>query len=68
MKTNEINNPKHYTFGTIEPIQVIEDWNLSFNLGNVIKYVARSEHKGQRQMDLEKAVFYLQRELKNIKN
>ncbi|WP_207654227.1 DUF3310 domain-containing protein [Clostridium sporogenes] len=41
----------------------MEDWNLNFNLGNAIKYIARAEHKGNKKEDLEKAVWYLEREI-----
>lgn len=57
------NHPKHYNHGSIEAITVIEDWNLGFNLGNCVKYVARADHKGNAIEDLEKALWYLQREL-----
>lgn len=58
---DDINYPKHYTFASIEPINVIEDWELGFHLGNVVKYIARAEHKGSRLKDLKKAMFYLKR-------
>lgn len=58
-----VNHPKHYNSGKIETIDVIEDWNLNFNLGNAIKYIARAEHKGNKKEDLEKAVWYLEREI-----
>ena len=63
-----VNHPKHYNMGKYEVIDVIEDFGLNFNLGNVIKYIARAEHKGNRQQDLEKALFYLERELGGRKN
>ena len=63
-----VNHPKHYNMGKYEVIDVIEDFGLNFNLGNVIKYIARAEHKGNRQQDLEKALFYLERELGGKKN
>jgi hypothetical protein len=56
-----INHPAHYTHSAIEPIDVIEEWGLGFHLGNVIKYVARADHKGTRLADLEKARWYLER-------
>lgn len=56
-----INQPPHYTFGKIEVISVIEDWGLSFHLAQVVKYVARSKHKGNELEDLRKAQFYLNR-------
>jgi hypothetical protein len=62
MKEDKINKPKHYAYN-IEPLDVIEDWNLNFCLGNVIKYIARADRKGNRLEDLQKAEFYIQREL-----
>src|SRR5690349_14573923 len=41
-----INHPPHYTMGKYEVWEVIEDWNLDYHLGNIVKYVARSPHKG----------------------
>ncbi len=61
---DNINRPKHYNQGKIEPIEVIEDWELGYHLGNVIKYIARAKHKGQYREDLEKAKWYIERELK----
>jgi hypothetical protein len=61
-----VDHPSHYTFGTIEVIQVIEDWKLDFHEGNVVKYVARSKHKGNRLEDLKKAQWYLNRLIDNL--
>ena len=66
-----INHPQHYTLGKIEVIDFIEDKGLNFNLGNVVKYVARAGHKkssGKSQEDkaledLQKAQWYLNREI-----
>lgn len=60
-----INHPDHYNKGDIEVIDVIEDWNLGFHLGNAIKYIARAEHKDNTKQDLEKAKWYLQRYIDN---
>lgn len=57
---------EHYAAMSLEPIDVIEAWGLGFNLGNVVKYIARP--KGQTVADLEKAVWYLQRELDRRRN
>lgn len=63
-----VNKPKHYNVG-LEPIEAIESWKLGYNLGNVIKYVARADHKGKRLEDLKKARWYLDREInKNESN
>ena len=53
----------HYKKGSIEPIKVIRDWKLGFNLGNVVKYIGRAEHKGNKLGDLKKALWYLQDEI-----
>jgi len=63
----KVNHPKHYNHGKFEVIDVIEDWDLGFNLGNTIKYIARSEYKGEKKQDLEKALWYLKRELDKLK-
>ena len=62
----EVNHPYHYTRGGIETIDFIEAKDLSYNLGNVVKYVSRSEFKGTRLKDLEKAKWYLNREIEAV--
>ena len=62
------NVPKHYQNGKIyDLIDVIEDFKLNFNRGNVLKYVCRAGKKENEVEDLEKAIDYLQRELKYVK-
>lgn len=58
-----INNPGHYTWlpNGVEVIQITE--HMSFCLGNVVKYVVRADHKGRPLEDLEKAAWYLNREI-----
>lgn len=58
-------NPAHYDFA-IEPIDAIESWGLGFCLGNVVKYVARADRKNGLE-DLEKAAWYLSREIERRK-
>ena len=52
--------------GNIEPIDAIEDWDLGFNLGNAVKYIARHKHKGKPLEDLKKALWYLSREIERL--
>tara|TARA_B100000900_G_scaffold270999_1_gene231449 strand:+ start:86 stop:316 length:231 start_codon:yes stop_codon:yes gene_type:complete len=59
--SSSVNHPKHYNSGTIEVIDAIEDWEMGFCDGNVIKYVARHKHKGKPIEDLKKAKWYLER-------
>jgi len=63
---DNINHPPHYTFGKIEPLDIIEDWKLNYHLGNALKYIARAGRKDpdKKVEDLKKAVFYLEREIK----
>lgn len=66
-----VNHPNHYTTGSIEVIDFIEDKELNFNLGNVVKYVARAGRKKSsgKSMetkaleDLKKAKWYIEREI-----
>lgn len=58
-----IDHPSHYQGKKFEVIDIIEDFNLNFNLGNAIKYILRSEKKSNRAEDLKKAMWYLRREL-----
>jgi hypothetical protein len=61
-------NPSHYRAGaTYETIRVIEAWQLNYNLGNCIKYISRHDRKGSPILDLEKARWYLDREISNLK-
>ncbi len=62
-----VNHPPHYNSGKFEVIDVIEDWNLGFCLGNAVKYIARADHKGKALEDLEKARWYLDREIQTRK-
>ena len=59
---DSITHPSHYNRGRIEVIDFINDQQLNFNLGNVIKYVCREADKGGTE-DLKKAVQYLEFEI-----
>lgn len=63
IKSDPVNNPAHYTTGGIETIDFIEAKQLNYNLGNVVKYITRADHKGNRLQDLQKAKWYLEREI-----
>lgn len=58
---DNVNSPSHYRWLPVEVIEVTE--HLNFCLGNVIKYVLRADHKGKPVEDLEKARWYLDREI-----
>ena len=61
-----VNHPSHYNAGNIEVIDAIEDWGLDFNAGNVVKYVARHQHKANAIEDLKKARWYLDRIIERL--
>lgn len=66
---SSVNHPAHYRKDSgFEAIDVIEAWNLGFNLGNVVKYVSRAGKKAPSLMieDLEKSKWYLEREIAKL--
>lgn len=65
-----INHPDHYLQSTgFEVIDVIEAWDLNFCLGNAVKYIARAGLKdpNKKKQDLEKAIWYIERTISNLK-
>lgn len=65
---DEVNHPAHYTShpSGIEAIQVTE--HMNFCLGNAIKYIWRAGLKADNAVtDLEKAAWYIQREIERLK-
>jgi hypothetical protein len=72
MDNEMINNPIHYggKENVYETIKVIDNWGLDFLLGNVIKYISRAGKKDptKKLEDLKKALFYLERKIKNLEN
>lgn len=66
-----INHPQHYGGGDnpYEAIKVIEAWELDFKLGNTVKYISRAGKKNPEKEleDLEKAAWYLNRKIEQLK-
>jgi hypothetical protein len=62
-----VNHPAHYKTGGIETIDFIEAKGLNYHLGNVVKYITRADHKGDRMENLLKAQWYLNREINRAK-
>jgi hypothetical protein len=69
-ENNLVVHPTHYggKDNPYEAIKVIEAWEVGFNLGNTLKYISRAGKKDNLIQDLEKALFYLDREIQNRKN
>ena len=63
-KPDMVNNPPHYTKhpSGVECIEITR--HMSFNIGNAFKYVWRADEKGSDIQDLQKAIWYLEDELK----
>ena len=63
-----VNHPKHYTDhpSGVECIQITE--HMNFCLGNAVKYIWRADLKQDAEEDIEKAIWYLQRELEKRRN
>ena len=60
-----VDHPGYYRADTgHEAIDVIEAWGLGFCLGNAVKYIARAGMKGDAVEDLQKARWYLDREIR----
>lgn len=66
LKKNLVDHPAHYNTGKIEVIDFLEDQKLGFHEGNAVKYICRAQYKGNEIQDLKKALWYLDRKIKNL--
>jgi len=60
-----VDHPPHYQANGVEAIDVIDAFELGFNLGNAVKYLLRADRKGSALTDLKKAAWYIGREIAN---
>ena len=62
-----MDNPSHYTRGSIEVWDFIRDQGLNYFRGNAIKYICRAGFKSPHTEieDLKKAIHYLENELQH---
>ena len=61
-------NSLHYeATGEYDLIDIISDYNLNFNRGNVLKYIIRAGKKDDELQDLHKALDYIQREIQYVR-
>ena len=64
IRDDVVNNPKHYTVGGYEAIDVMkaklspDEWRGACK-ANVLKYLMRANYKGHHDQDCEKALFYM---------
>lgn len=70
-KKEAVNHPDHYggKDNPYEAIKVIEAWKLGFNLGSALRYICRAGKKDKEKEieDLEKAKWYINREIQKLK-
>ena len=66
-KKEAVDHPDHYNEhpSGVECIDIVE--HMTFNLGNAMKYIWRADHKENTDEDLEKARWYIERELQRRK-
>ena len=68
---SNIDHPSYYgSDTTYETIKVIEAWQLDFCLGNAVKYISRAGKKDPNKEieDLQKAMWYIQRRIGQLKD
>lgn len=65
--SDPVSHPPHYTGhpSGVECIQITE--HMNFCRGNAVKYIWRAGEKGNEVQDLEKAKWYIQREIDRLK-
>ena len=64
----KINHPEHYKGNKYEAIDIIDDYQLGFNLGNAVKYILRCGKKDDAIEDLRKAKWYIGHEICKLMN
>lgn len=64
-----VNHPSHYQGNKTEVIDIIDDYELDFCLGNAIKYILRCGKKFENKQveDLKKAIWYIEHKIKKLK-
>lgn len=67
--SDAVHHPSYYNTGKIEVIDAIYDWNLDFDLGNAVKYIARAGKKDSEKyiQDLQKAIWYIRHKIELLK-
>lgn len=62
MGKETVDHPDHYGGDvTYETIKIIEAWGFGFHIGNALKYMCRSQMKGDWEENIDKAIWYLER-------
>lgn len=66
IETEAVNSPPHYSASPsgVECIQITE--HMNFNVGNAVKYLWRAGLKGKHLEDIQKARWYVDREIQRL--
>ena len=51
----------------IDPIEIIEDWDLHFHCGTAINHIAQHKLRGRPIEDIQEAIWYLERYMELLK-
>jgi len=65
-EVDPVNKPEHYQYSSIQPIDVIDAWELDFYLGSVIKYISRYQRKGKPLEDIKKAAWFINKKIEEM--
>lgn len=63
-----VHHPDHYCYSKYEPKDVIRAWNLNFNLGSAVKYIARLGRKDDPVQELRKAKEFIEFEIEALES
>ena len=66
VKKDMVHHPAHYCYSEYEPKDVIRAWELNFNLGSAVKYIARAGRKDDILQELNKAKQFIEFEIEAI--
>ena len=68
LKGDMVNHPPHYTShpSGVECIDITK--HMGFTLGNALKYIWRADLKENKEEDLKKAIWYIEKELEGLNN
>lgn len=68
MSDNNVIKPSYYNKANMSVSDIVDEYELNFNKGNIIKYVLRSGKKSKDTeiQDLEKAKRYIEMEIERI--
>lgn len=71
ISTKNVDHPAYYNPGSIEVIDVLEDWDLGLHLSEAVKHIVKAKKKDEEPLqkieELEKAIWYINRYINGFK-